>query len=117
MTRGETDTLRPSARRDRTMDIQLLEEMLADRGEPRFRAAQVWAWAARGAGGYAQMTDLPCALRDALARELPFSSLGLAEELRARDGTVKGLFTTVDERPVEAVLMRYRDGRRSICVS
>src|SRR5207253_1516591 len=27
------------------------------------------------------------------------------------------LFRTVDGHPVEAVLMRYRDGRRSICVS
>ena len=35
----------------------------------------------------------------------------------ARDGTVKTLFHTRDGHPVEAVLMRYRDGRRSICVS
>src|SRR5207253_10424704 len=27
------------------------------------------------------------------------------------------LFRTVDGHPVEAVLMRYRDGRRSVCVS
>jgi 23S rRNA (adenine2503-C2)-methyltransferase len=30
---------------------------------------------------------------------------------------VKTLFDTVDGRPVEAVLMRYRDGRRSVCIS
>src|SRR5262249_57610740 len=28
-----------------------------------------------------------------------------------------GLFETNDGHPVEAVLMRYRDGRRSVCVS
>ena len=33
------------------------------------------------------------------------------------DGTVKALFTTADGRPLETVLMRYRDTRRSICVS
>ncbi|MFP5364100.1 MAG: 23S rRNA (adenine(2503)-C(2))-methyltransferase RlmN, partial [Thermoleophilia bacterium] len=33
------------------------------------------------------------------------------------DGTVKTLFHTRDGRPVEAVLMRYRDGRRSLCLS
>ena len=38
-------------------------------------------------------------------------------EQQARDGTVKTLFLTHDGHPVEAVLMRYRDGRRSICVS
>ena len=31
--------------------------------------------------------------------------------------TVKALFRTADGHPVEAVLMRYRDGRRSVCVS
>ncbi len=99
------------------MDLILLDQMLADRGEPSFRAGQVWAWAARGVEEYAQMTNLPSRLREALARELPFSSLTVAEEVRSRDGTVKALFNTLDGRPLEAVLMRYRDGRRSICVS
>jgi 23S rRNA (adenine2503-C2)-methyltransferase len=99
------------------MDLQLLEQTLADRGEPAFRARQVWKWAAGGAEGYEQMTDLPVTLRDALARELPFSSLVLRNEARASDGTVKALFATADGRPLEAVLMRYRDGRQSICVS
>jgi len=106
------------------MDLQLLDQMLAARGEPPFRARQVWAWTAGGASGYEQMTNLPRALREALARELPFSSLTLAQEAHASDGTVKALFRTADGRPLEAVLMRYRDppgrrtgGRRSICVS
>src|SRR5271170_5684012 len=99
------------------MDLQLLEETLADRGEPGFRARQVWAWAAKGVSGYGEMTNIPAALRDALARELPFSSLALREEAESSDRTVKALFATADGRPLEAVLMRFRDGRRSICVS
>jgi 23S rRNA (adenine2503-C2)-methyltransferase len=99
------------------MDLQLLDQTLADSGQPRFRARQVWAWAARGARGYGEMTDLPAFLRETLERELPFSSLTLRGEARASDGTVKALFETGDARPLEAVLMRYRDGRRSICVS
>jgi 23S rRNA (adenine2503-C2)-methyltransferase len=63
------------------------------------------------------MTDLPAALRERLATELPFSSLTLRDEARASDGTVKALFDTADGRALEAVLMRYRDGRRSICLS
>ncbi len=86
-------------------------------GEPAFRARQVWRWAARGASGYDAMTDLPAALRDRLASEVPFSTLTVAHEAHAADGTVKTLFHTADGRPVEAVLMRYRDGRRSVCVS
>ncbi|MCW3024656.1 MAG: radical enzyme Cfr family, partial [Solirubrobacterales bacterium] len=91
------------------MDLQQLDQTLADRGEPRFRAAQVWAWMARGARGYEEMTDLPASLRDALAGELPFSSLTVGEESRSSDGTVKALFATADGRPLEAVLMRYRN--------
>ena len=48
---------------------------------------------------------------------MPFSTLVLERQSESRDGTVKGLFRTQDGHPVEAVLMRYRDGRHSICVS
>src|SRR6188474_2194911 len=99
------------------MDLELLSARLHSAGEPRFRAGQVWAWTARGAGGYDAMTNLPAALRDRLAAEVPFSSLTLDQEAHARDGTVKALFRTHDDRPVEAVLMRYKDGRRSLCLS
>jgi len=99
------------------MDLALLDQTLAAHGEPRYRAGQIWAWAAKGVDGYEQMTNLPVALREALAHELPFSSLTLSEEAQSSDGTIKALFQTADERPLEAVLMRYRDKRRSICVS
>ncbi len=94
-----------------------MREALEARGEPAFRDRQIWEWAARGAGSYAEMTNLPLELRDALAGAVPFSSLGLAQEALARDGTEKVLLETADGRPVEAVLMRYRDGRRSLCLS
>jgi len=99
------------------MDLTLLDQTLAAHGEPSFRASQIWAWAAKGVDGYEQMTNLPRALRETLAHELPFSSLTLAEQAHASDGTIKALFQTADGRPLEAVLMRYRDRRRSICVS
>ena len=85
--------------------------------EPPYRALQVWEWAARGVTGYEEMTNVPAALRARLAQEVPFSSLTAEHEAHARDGTLKVLFKTQDGHPVEAVLMRYRDGRRSVCVS
>ena len=99
------------------MDLKLLEEVLSARGEPPFRARQVWAWLARGGGAYAEMTDLPAALREELSARVPLSSLTVEREARAADGTEKALFHTSDGRPIEAVLMRYRDGRRSLCLS
>jgi len=99
------------------VDLDLLEQTLAARGEPSYRAAQVWEWAAQGTPGYEEMTNLPRALRDALTDAVPFSALTFETEQEARDGTVKALFRTADGHPVEAVLMQYRDGRRSLCLS
>jgi 23S rRNA (adenine2503-C2)-methyltransferase len=99
------------------MDLALLEQTLTDRSQPRFRARQVWAWTARGAQGYDAMTDLPASLRGELDATVPFSTLTAEHQAESRDGTVKTLFRTYDGHPVEAVLMRYRDERRSICVS
>jgi 23S rRNA (adenine2503-C2)-methyltransferase len=99
------------------MDRDLLRETLERQGEPAYRARQVWAGGARGAGSYAQMTDLPVALRATLEEHVPLSTLVLEREERASDGTAKALLRTARGNAVEAVLMRYRDGRRSLCLS
>jgi 23S rRNA (adenine2503-C2)-methyltransferase len=99
------------------MDMALVTHALDELGEPAYRAKQIWKWASQGAPEFASMTDLPLHLRDALASTVPFSTLRLEREEHARDGTIKALFSTQDGRPVEAVLMRYRDGRRSLCLS
>jgi 23S rRNA (adenine2503-C2)-methyltransferase len=97
------------------VNLELLAEALAD--EPAYRARQIWEWTARGVPSYAEMTNLPAPLRDALVDRVPFSSLEVVHESLAKDGTLKVLFRTGDGHPVEAVLMRYRSGRRSVCVS
>jgi len=99
------------------VDLELLETALADLGQPAYRASQVWEWAARGAASYDEMTNLPAPLRASLTADVPFSTLRVETEAQAKDGTVKTLFRTAEGHAVEAVLMRYRDGRRSICLS
>ena len=97
------------------MNLDLVAEKL--QGQPDYRVRQVWEWAARGATAYAEMTNLPAPMRELLDEEVPFSSLELQHEAKSIDGTVKALFRTRDGHAVEAVLMRYRDGRRSVCLS
>jgi 23S rRNA (adenine2503-C2)-methyltransferase len=97
------------------MNLDRVAEVLE--GEPAYRVRQVWEWTARGTSSYGEMTNLPTRARAQLEEEVPFSTLELVKEARASDGTVKALFHTHDHHPVEAVLMRYRDGRRSVCVS
>jgi 23S rRNA (adenine2503-C2)-methyltransferase len=99
------------------VDLNRLEEVLRGRDEPAYRTEQVWEWTARGAADYAAMTNLPRPLREELAASVPFTTLEVVTERESRDGTVKTLFRTADGHPVEAVLMRYRDGRRSLCLS
>jgi 23S rRNA (adenine2503-C2)-methyltransferase len=99
------------------MDVKLLEATLRGRGEPAYRAGQVWDWAAGGAPGYDAMSNLPRALREELEATVPFSTLTVDTQRESKDGTIKTLFRTADGHPVEAVLMRYRDGRRSLCLS
>jgi 23S rRNA (adenine2503-C2)-methyltransferase len=97
------------------VDLDIVSTLLA--GEPAYRTRQVWEWAARGATAFDEMTNLPAQLRRRLEEEVPFSTLELVHEARSSDGTIKALFHTADGHPVEAVLMRYRDGRRSVCLS
>ena len=90
--RGRGETPLPSTRGSRLTGDPA-------RGEPAFRARQVWEWAARGAAGYEEMTTLPAALRGELAEAVPFSTLELEHEAESRDGTVKALFRTHDGHP------------------
>jgi 23S rRNA (adenine2503-C2)-methyltransferase len=99
------------------MDLTLLERTLAEMHEPAYRARQIWKWAAQGADVFGEMSDLPLRLRSALEETVPFSTLTVVHEAHAGDGTIKTLFETHDGRPLEAVLMVYRDGRRSLCLS
>ncbi|MGX6449240.1 23S rRNA (adenine(2503)-C(2))-methyltransferase RlmN [Patulibacter sp. S7RM1-6] len=99
------------------MDLSLLRSTLEELGQPRFRLDQIWKWTAGGAAGYDEMSNLPAALREELAARVPFSTLSELRRATASDGTDKLLLQTADGRPIETVLMRYKDGRRSICVS
>ena len=97
------------------MDLDRVSEVLQD--EPSYRVRQVWEWAARGASTYGEMTNLPARSRALLEESVPFSTLTLVHQATSVDGTVKALFHTPEGHPLEAVLMRFRDGRRSVCVS
>jgi 23S rRNA (adenine2503-C2)-methyltransferase len=63
------------------------------------------------------MTNLPAALRDGLASELPISVMTPIREIAADGGdTYKILYHTADNQFVETVLMLYPD-RATVCVS
>lgn len=100
------------------MDEQQIADFLAELGEPKFRARQIWEWIyKRYAGNFEAMTNLPKALRGRLAEVATVAPLVLATEVVSADrDTVKCLFQLHDGQTIEAVLMLY-DQRRTLCIS
>ncbi|MCK6508078.1 23S rRNA (adenine(2503)-C(2))-methyltransferase RlmN [Myxococcota bacterium] len=91
---------------------------LAEWGQPAFRARQLHAWIhERGARSVDEMSDLPRALRQHLARHATIGTLAQVTEQRSADGTLKRLYRLHDGPLIESVLMPYDDGRRTACIS
>lgn len=94
-----------------------LVRWFADRGEPKYRAAQIERWLfERRAAGFDEMTDLGKSLRASLAGELRLWTTEIVNEHRAADGTEKLLLRLADGHTIECVLIR-EGARRTICIS
>lgn len=94
--------------------LELLPEELPGEG---YRRAQIAHWLyAKGARDFSEMTDLPKALREALAREWRLSEFSLVQAFPSQDGSVKYLFTLLDGKKTEAVYMPY-ENRKTVCLS
>ena len=94
-----------------------LTTWLADQQAPAFRAKQIQRWLFQSrAATFADMSDLPQALRDSVAAEFDIWTTTTATHQKAKDGTEKLLLRLSDGKAVECVLLR--DGvRRTICIS
>ena len=87
-----------------------LAERLADMGEPRFRADQVWQWLwARRARSFEAMTNLSKALRAALDETFTIAWPEVADTAVSQDGTTKFLLRLAGGALVETVLIPEAD--------
>ncbi len=95
-----------------------LTNWFRERGEPAYRAKQLYNWVFRNhATDYGQVTVLSAAMRARLAKELPFEAMTPIHEIATDDGeTLKVLYRTPDGQTLETVLMYYPD-RSTVCVS
>ena len=95
-----------------------LEAFLADLGQPKFRARQVWEWIyKRYVADFDAMTNLPKPLREQLAAKATLTPLQPVAEMVSLDAdTLKTLFQLPDGQTIETVLMLY-DERRTLCIS
>jgi 23S rRNA (adenine2503-C2)-methyltransferase len=99
-----------------SVDAQLAQ-WLKERNQGTYRLGQVRKWLfERRATEFGQMTDLPQALRDELARGFTLWTTQIARHTQADDGTEKLLLTLADGGQIECVLLRD-EVRRTICIS
>ncbi len=119
--RLETADTRPDIH---ALDRAGLEAFVRSLGEPAYRARQLFRWMhARRAAGFAEMTDLPVALRQRLAGAARVGTLTEVRRRTARDGTIKFLYRLPSGRDVESVLIPDLDPdtgearRLTVCVS
>ena len=91
--------------------------VLKELGQPAFRAKQVYTWLHKGVRSYEEMTNLPKALRDTLAKKFPICAPKVVRKQESKkDGTIKYLWQLSDGNCVETVLMRYHYGN-TVCIS
>lgn len=101
------------------MTYDEIRALLAEWGEPRFRADQLLDWLYdKRVSSVDAMTNLPQSLRERLKAETQLGTLKLvAEQSSQRDDTTKRLYALEDGQLIEAVLMTYDGQRRTACIS
>lgn len=96
---------------------QELEQLLAEMGEPKYRAKQIFKWLHQGVTSFDEMSDISKALRAKLDEKCFITKPEiLRKQVSQQDGTIKYLFGLSDGNSIETVLMKYEHGN-SICLS
>jgi 23S rRNA (adenine2503-C2)-methyltransferase len=92
-----------------SLSLPEMEAWLVERGEPRFRARQLYEWLYRRLEtDIHRMTTLPASLRDTLAAEAMGGQFSLRREQTSSDGRTRKLLLELgDGRLIESVLMLY----------
>src|ERR1700739_4475060 len=102
-----------------------LEGWMAPRGEPAYRAKQVFQWLyQKRIFRFHGMSDLSERLRDELERQFNLDALPCARKTGSSDNTQKFLFALRDNNFIESVLIPASPAlygtpsdRKTICVS
>lgn len=98
------------------LDLPALQAWMRDHGQPAYRAAQVYGWLyQRFALSFDEMTNLPQALREALAASFLFPGLAPVAEQHG-DETRKLLLQLPDGEEVECVSIAM-EGLPTFCLS
>ncbi|MBO8435002.1 MAG: 23S rRNA (adenine(2503)-C(2))-methyltransferase RlmN [Tyzzerella sp.] len=102
----------------KSMSLEELQGFMANIGEAKFRAKQVFEWIhKKQADSFSDMTNLSKNLREKLEKEAKLSYARILEKrVSKQDGTTKYLFALENDNIIESVLMRYGYGN-AVCIS
>ena len=101
----------------KSLSLEELADFLRERGEPAFRAKQIFSWLHKGVEDFSEMRNIPAALREKLAEDCYITVPQVArKQVSALDGTVKYLWRLRDGNCIESVLMQYHHGN-TVCIS
>ena len=99
------------------LDRATLTAVLADLGQPAYRARQLWQWIFHhGSCDFATMTSLSKSLRGVLAERFGLDRPAISTHQVAGDATQKWLLRLADGQQVESVFIP-EVGRGTLCVS
>jgi 23S rRNA (adenine2503-C2)-methyltransferase len=114
---AQTEPGAPRQRDIRDLLLAELEQIIADSGQPQFRAKQIAQWLyARRVESFESMSNLPIALRLYLKQHLRLLPLFEAAVDRSSDSTTKLLLRLADGREIESVIIPT-PGRATLCIS
>jgi 23S rRNA (adenine2503-C2)-methyltransferase len=101
----------------RKIDLEEITAWFKTKGEPSFRAKQVYDWLwKKSAHSFEDMTNLPKATRDALKNDFAFHNFENVATQLSKDGTIKNAFQLYDHKRVEGVLIPA-EKRMTACIS
>ena len=99
------------------LNLEELTAHLAEIGEPKFRAKQIYQWVyVHGATDFEQMTNLSKDLRARLAEKFSLTRPKIVTEQISKDKTHKWLLEFADGQRIETVYIPEAD-RGSVCIS
>jgi 23S rRNA (adenine2503-C2)-methyltransferase len=103
-----------------SLDVVAMEAFVAELGEKRFRALQIYRWLhQRGARSFDEMTDLKKEFRTRLAHQASIDLPTIEAVQQSSDGTRKYQLRTSDGHTIEAVYIPRASGptRNALCIS
>ncbi|MBR5479613.1 MAG: 23S rRNA (adenine(2503)-C(2))-methyltransferase RlmN [Clostridia bacterium] len=101
----------------KSMNEAEIASLMAEIGEPKFRAGQIFKWLSDGARSFDDMTNLSKSLREKLSTMCELRNAEMIRKQASKvDGTIKYLWRFPDGNCVESVFMEYKHGN-TICIS